>query len=292
MPLEEPADLGRGSASDPSRSSRLGQFDFRVTAGLAAIDELQRVGPGLALPGSASYSFSVSSGSTSTEPVQSSGGSVDAISSSTPLLEIEFLDGAVEVLDLDGAIVAIDGDDLEGVATGRSVPLADDGCGIRHSLNPLRGRRALLSSGWTSTPLVVLHARRVQVAELRERVNVRRTGQILRGPAGGRRAAVAAADAGGTDGRRGRGLPPTHVGQGGRHLRGRLPGVCRRLAWRCCGCSASAWMPSRSAAASCCSCSRSKWCSRGPPGRARSRPARTPRRTTAATSRSFRWRSR
>src|SRR5690606_32120714 len=80
-----------------------------------------------------------------------------------PLVEVGLLDRAVEVLDLDRAVVRIDRDHFERIAADAPVPLADDRCGVRHDLDPLRACCAAI--------LWVLHypcspaRRRVQVAE-------------------------------------------------------------------------------------------------------------------------------
>ena len=63
-----------------------------------------------------------------------------------PVLELDLLDGAVEVLDLDRAIVRIDCDDFESLAAGPTVPIADDRCGVRHLQFPFAGSNALLCS--------------------------------------------------------------------------------------------------------------------------------------------------
>jgi hypothetical protein len=118
----------------------LGQFDFGVAARFAAVHELQRIRPGT---GRARLGLVFVLGVLGFD-VQRAGPVLGRLRglefALDPLLDLEFLDGAVEVLNLDRTIVAVDGDDFERVSSGAPVPLANDGCELRHGLNLYRSR--------------------------------------------------------------------------------------------------------------------------------------------------------
>ena len=68
-----------------------------------------------------------SSGSMSTEPDQSSGALTSVSMSSCQRSASNLVDRAVELLDLDGLVVFVNGDDLEQRPVGPLEPLTDDG---------------------------------------------------------------------------------------------------------------------------------------------------------------------
>src|SRR5688572_9226081 len=65
-----------------------------------------------------------------------------------PVFEIHLFDGAVEILQLDGTVVFIEGDDLERVASLDLVPIADGGF---HRIPPNRDAAMLLALFVNST---------------------------------------------------------------------------------------------------------------------------------------------
>src|SRR5690242_19404181 len=61
-----------------------------------------------------------------------------------PVLEIHLFERAVEVLDIDGTVVFIDGDNLEGFATVETIPIADTRMRSRHLAGLLHARSMCL----------------------------------------------------------------------------------------------------------------------------------------------------
>src|SRR5207244_2522252 len=72
---------------------------------------------------------------------------------SFPVLHVHLLDSAVEVLDVDRAVVVIDGDDLEQLAAAEAIPQADIRMRSRHRTYLLKARSLCCVRHKRATPL-------------------------------------------------------------------------------------------------------------------------------------------